>query len=62
MHAAEPAIGRCCAGATATLAAPAGAAMTTMDEEMSPEQLSCRETMREGKRLLRNGQGAVHCW
>lgn len=37
----------------------AGAAMSTMDEEMSTEQLSCRETMREGKRLLRNGQGVL---
>jgi hypothetical protein len=35
-----------------------GNAMSTMDEEISPEQQSCRETMREGKRLLRNGQGA----
>ena len=36
-----------------------GSAMSTMDEEMSTEQLSCRETMREGKRLLRNGQGVL---
>ena len=43
--------------ATMTRAAPQ-AALSTMDEEITPEQMSCRETMREGKRLLRSGQGA----
>jgi hypothetical protein len=33
--------------------------LSTMDEEMTPEQASCRETMKEGKRLLRSGQGAL---
>lgn len=41
-------------GQTQTLIKP----QTSLDEEMSPEQQRCRETMREGKRLLRNGQGA----
>jgi hypothetical protein len=41
-------------GQTQTLLKP----QMSMDEEISPEQQRCRETMREGKRLLRNGQGA----
>ena len=54
-------------GATATLTKPPATeeavssapaqALSTVDEEMTQEQQSCRETMREGKRLLRNGQG-----
>jgi hypothetical protein len=46
--------------ATATLTIPKPQQMTalsTIDEEMTPEQMSCRETMKEGKRLLRSGQG-----
>ena len=33
--------------------------LSTVDEELTPEQLICRETMREGKRLLRSNQGAA---
>jgi hypothetical protein len=35
------------------------AVLNTLDEEVSPEQERCRETMREGKRLLRNNQGTL---
>lgn len=38
---------------------PALNTLTSMDEPMSPEQEKCRETMREGKRLLRSDQGAA---
>lgn len=33
-------------------------AFSSTDEELSPEQESCRKVMREGKKLLRSNQGA----
>ncbi len=54
------------ATATAVLASPRAApaavgvsVVSVEEEDMSPEQLQCRETMRLGKRLLRDGQGAA---
>lgn len=42
-------------------APPQVQAFSSTDEEISPEQESCRQVMREGKRLLRSNQGAAFC-
>lgn len=51
-------MGAAAAAATATVVAPARVA-PSMDDDMTPEQVQTREVMREGKRLLRSGQGAL---